>query len=76
MIREKELDKAFYQIQVKGHLDARWNELFEGMTIAWHDNVTTISGVVADQAALHGLLARVRDNCLVLISINGQDLHD
>ena len=76
MIREKELDKAFYKIQVKGQLDERWNELFEGMTITGHDNVTTISGVVADQAALHGLLARVRDYGLVLISINGQDLHD
>ena len=69
MIREKELDKTFYEIQVKGYLDARWNELFEGMNIAWHDNITTISGMVADQAALHGLLARVRDYGLVLISI-------
>ena len=76
MIREKELDKAFYNIQVKGYLDARWNELFEGLTITWQDNVTTISGGVADQAALHGLLARIRDYGLVLISIsNGQDLH-
>jgi hypothetical protein len=39
------------------------------MTIAWQDNVTTISGPVEDQAALHGLLARVRDYGLVLISI-------
>jgi hypothetical protein len=69
MIREKELDKTFYEIQVKGYLDARWNELFEGMNIAWQDNVTTISGMVADQAALHGLLARVRDYGLVLLSI-------
>ena len=69
MIREKELDKTFYEIQVKGYLDARWNELFDGMNIARQDNITTISGVVADQAALHGLLARVRDYGLVLISI-------
>ena len=69
MIREKELDKTFYEIQVKGYLDERWTELFEGMTIALQDNVTTISGMVADQAALHGLLARVRDYGLVLISI-------
>ena len=69
MIREKELDKTFYEIQVKGHLDARWTELFEGMNIALHDNVTTISGMVADQAALHGLLARVRDYGLVLLSV-------
>jgi len=76
MIREKELDKTFYEIQVKGYLDARWSELFEGMNIAWNDNVTTISGMVADQAALHGLLARVRDYGLVLLSIkSATDLH-
>jgi len=69
MINEKEIDQTFYEIQVKGYLDARWNELFDGMTIAWQNNVTTISGMVADQAALHGLLARVRDYGLVLISI-------
>ena len=69
MIREKELDRTFYEIQVKGYLDERWTELFEGMTIALQDNVTTISGMVADQAALHGLLARVRDYGLVLLSI-------
>ena len=76
MTREKEFDKTFYEIQVKGYLDARWNELFEGMNIAWQDNITTISGMVADQAALHGLLARVRDYGLVLISIkSATDLH-
>ena len=72
MIKEKELDQTFYEIQVKGYLDARWNELFEGMTIARKNNVTTISGMVADQAALHGLLARVRDYGLVLISIKSE----
>ena len=69
MIKEKEIDRTFYEIQVKGYLDATWNELFDGMNIAWKNNVTTISGMVADQAALHGLLARVRDYGLVLISI-------
>ena len=72
MINEKEIDRTFYEIQVKGYLDAGWNELFEGMTIAWKNNVTTISGIVADQAALHGLLARVRDYGLVLISIKSR----
>ena len=71
MIKE-ELDRTFYEIQVKGYLDARWNELFDGMTIAWKNNITTISGMVADQAALHGLLARVRDYGLVLISIKSR----
>ena len=72
MIKEKEMDETFYEIQVKGYLDARWNELFEGMTIGWKNNVTTISGMVTDQAALHGLLARVRDYGLVLISITSR----
>ena len=66
---EKELDQKFYEIQVKGYLDARWTELFDGMSIACENNVTTISGVVADQSALHGLLACVRDYGLTLISI-------
>lgn len=69
MINEKEIDQTYYEIQVKGHLDSSWDELFEGMTVASHDSVTSISGIVADQAALHGLLARVRDYGLVLISI-------
>ena len=69
MINEKELDQTFYEIQVKGYLDTRWTELFDGMNIACQNNVTTISGIVADQAALHGLLARVRDYGLTLISI-------
>jgi len=72
MIKEKEIDRTFYEIQVKGYLDATWNELFEGMTIGWKNDVTTISGMVADQAALHGLLARVRDYGLVLISIKSR----
>ena len=69
MDTNKELDKAFYEIQVRGCLDAWWEETFDGMTIASKDNVTTISGFVADQAALHGLLVRVRDFGLVLISV-------
>ncbi|HYG79321.1 MAG TPA: hypothetical protein VD861_02980 [Pyrinomonadaceae bacterium] len=65
----KEPDRAFYEIQVRGRLDALREELFDGMTVASADGVTTISGFVADQAALHGLLARVRDFGLVLVSV-------
>jgi len=65
----KESDKAYYEIQVKGRLDERWEASFDGMTIASQDSITTISGLVVDQAALHGLLARVRDFGLVLISV-------
>ena len=73
MDRNKQLDKVFYVIQVKGRLNAWWEETFEGMTIESKDSVTTISGFVADQAALHGLLARVRDFGLVLISVTADE---
>ena len=69
MSSNKELDKVFYEIQVKGRLDAWREELFDGMTVASQNDVTVISGFVADQAALHGLLARVRDFGLMLISV-------
>ncbi len=69
MNKGRELDKAFYEIQVTGRLDGWCQELFEGMNIASKDNVTTISGFVPDQAALHGLLAKVRDFGLVLVSV-------
>lgn len=73
MSMNKEPDKAFYEIQVRGRLDALRKELFDGMTVAAADDVTTISGFVADQAALHGLLARVRDFGLVLVSVKSGD---
>ena len=67
------MDKAFYEIQVRGRLDERWVEFFDGMTIVSGDEVTKISGVVEDQAALHGLLERVRDFGLVLLSVNSAE---
>jgi hypothetical protein len=73
MSKNKGLDKAFYEIQVKGRLDAGWGELFDGMSIAPEDDATTISGLVPDQAALHGLLAKIRDFGLVLISVKSMD---
>jgi hypothetical protein len=50
-----------YQIKMKGRLGNQWSEWFEGMIIASDGGITTISGEVADQAALHGLLNRERD---------------
>ncbi len=61
---------AQYEIRVKGELDARWQAWFEGMTITLGDDETIIRGTVADQAALHGLLARIRDLGLPLIAVN------
>jgi hypothetical protein len=62
-------NNAFYEIQVKGRLDAWPEELFDGMTVVTEGDVTTVSGLVADQAGLHGLPARVRDFGLVLLSV-------
>ncbi|MBV9929078.1 MAG: hypothetical protein JOZ96_28970 [Acidobacteria bacterium] len=70
MERSNDAGGAFYEIRVRGRLDERWGEFFDGMEIASGEEVTTISGVVADQSALHGLLERVRDSGLVLISVN------
>lgn len=61
---------AFYQIRVKGALDARWEKWFEGLTITAVADETILSGTVADQAALHSLLAKIRDLGLPLISVN------
>jgi hypothetical protein len=62
---------AWYEVRVKGILDARWAEWFGGLAIDREgDDVTVISGHVIDQAALHGLLARVFDLGLVLVSVN------
>jgi len=59
-----------YRIKVKGHLDRRWMEWFGGLTITLEDNgETLLTGQVADQAALHGLLRKVRDLGLPLISV-------
>jgi hypothetical protein len=60
---------SHYQIKVKGLLGNQWSDWFEGMTIASEGSMTTITGKVADQAALHGLLIRVRDLGLPLISV-------
>ncbi len=60
---------AHYQIKVKGHLGSQWSDRFEDMTITYHEGMTTIAGEVLDQAALHGLLIRVRDLGLTLISV-------
>ena len=63
-----------YQIRIKGHLGPRWNEWFGGLTITLEDNGDTlITGPVADQAALHGLLKRVRDLGIPLISVSPVD---
>ena len=59
-----------YEIRIEGHLDPCWSEWFEGMAIVHpSDSETLLSGPVVDQAALHGLLVRVRDMNLKLLSV-------
>ncbi len=65
-----------YEIRVKGHLDARWSAWFDGLSLTINsDGTTAISGPVADQAALHGLLQKLRDVGMPLISITQRTTH-
>ena len=59
-----------YKIRIKGQLDSQWTDWFEGLTITLDENGDTLlSGPVIDQAALHGLLKKVRDLGIPLISV-------
>ena len=59
-----------YQIRIKGHLGPQWTNWFEGLTITLEeDGDTLLTGPVVDQAALHGLLRKVRDLGMLLISV-------
>jgi hypothetical protein len=70
MEKKTSMPQEFYQITVKGHLDNRWADWFEGVTITLEDNgETLLTGPVVDQAALHGLLRKVRDLGLPLVSV-------
>lgn len=69
-------DSAWYEIRLQGRLDPRWASWFEGMTLTDRtDGTTVIHGLVADQAALHGLLQRLRDLGLPLLSVDRQTQH-
>ena len=64
-----------YEIRIAGHLDPRWVAWFDGLSLTTgSDGTTVISGPVADQSALHGLLLKVRDMGLPLISVTRVDL--
>ena len=65
-----------YDIRVKGHLDARWTTWFGGMTLTKEsDGTTSIHGPVVDQAALHGVLQKLRDIGMPLISVTQTNAH-
>ena len=78
MEKKTSMSQEFYQITVKGHLNPNWANWFDGLTITPLPNGTTvISGPMVDQAALHGLLRKVRDLGVPLLSVTrirpGQD---
>ncbi len=60
-----------YEIRVEGHLPDHWSQWFEGLSICRQpDNVTTLTGILIDQAALFGVLSRIHDLNLILISVS------
>lgn len=68
-------DAGRYEIRLQGHLHSRWAAWFDGMAVTnSSDGTTIIHGLIADQAALHGLLQKVRDIGLPLVSVNQVDL--
>jgi hypothetical protein len=63
-------EPGLYEIRIKGHLDDKWADWFEGLTITRADNgETLLRGPLVDQAALHGVLRKVRDLGLPLLSV-------
>lgn len=59
-----------YRIAIKGHLDGEWSDWFEGLTVALEDTGETIlTGPIVDQTALHGVLMKIRDLGLPLLSL-------
>ncbi len=63
-------DAGRYEIRITGHLDAHWASWFDGLAVTQEGHATTvISGLIVDQAALHGVLQRVRDLGLPLVSV-------
>ena len=63
-------EPARYEIRMRGHLSARWAARFDGMSLSTHrDGTTVLRGLPLDQAALHGLLAQLRDTGLPLVSV-------
>jgi hypothetical protein len=66
---------AVYDIRLQGELDASWTEWLGGLEVQWgHDGTTILTGPLADQAALHGILARIRDLGIPLIGVARRQL--
>ncbi len=62
--------KGKTRIKIKGHLDKKWKDWFEGMDIIYDGDNTILSGDIKDEAFIHGILNQIRDLNLKLISVN------
>jgi len=70
MLKRRRLDEpSFYQIRVKGVLGSKWAAWFDGLTLTTEDGETILTGWIPDQAALHGVLAKIRDLDLPLLCV-------
>ena len=68
---ERRDEQVVYQIRVRGVIDTGWSDWFDGLTICPQDDgATLLTGPVRDQSALHGLLTKIRDLGLPLLSVN------
>jgi len=70
MHKRRSLDNVnIYRVRVRGQLDQRWSDWFDGFQLVYHDDDTILTGPVADQAALHGVLAKIRDLGLPILLV-------
>lgn len=77
MTLRRESNRQVYQIRVKGNLDPQWSDWFDGLAITPQANdETLLAGPVTDQGALHGLLAKIRDLGLPLLSLERVESED
>ena len=62
---------AIYEIRVQGRLDPQWSTWFDGLTLSYEgEDITLLRGSIVDEAALHGVLIKVRDLALPLVAVN------
>ena len=75
MLREQSFTKPYcYQIHLKGVLDLKWKDWFDGIEITYTNGDSLLTGKLPDQAALHGILSKINDLGLLIISVERIDL--